>query len=498
MHNKLTINLAVWLALLVFAGIVPVVLFAGATLYRLSQESRSARDRGQVATARALALAVDGEIRAWKSSLQVLATSQSLRPDRLAEFYEEAQIVAGEHRGRIVLKDAAGQPLLSTSSPPSGPLRPGAAESLPGPAQNGGPLVSDLLVDQETHRYMVTVGLPVVEQGKTRYLLEMCFEPERLSRMILEQQPSPFWRASLFDRQMRVVARSRQPGSRVGKPAPDWFRAAVADRENGIADGVSASSGEPIRAAFHRLREAPWVLAISLPLAELPSSTPIWTLILVGLAVSLAAAGAALGFGLAMTRPIARLARAAEPILRGEAVDLGTPSTVRELRELQQALVDSGVRVRTSYEERERAADALRASEQRYRELVDTALDAVIVHRDGRFLFANPEALRLFGADTIQQLQRYGLIERLHPGDRQRVAARIQKVMAGGRAPLREVRVLRLDGQAVWAEAVAGPIEFEGQRAVQTVLRDISERQRAEDALRASEARAPAAVGEEC
>jgi PAS domain S-box-containing protein len=135
------------------------------------------------------------------------------------------------------------------------------------------------------------------------------------------------------------------------------------------------------------------------------------------------------------------------------------------------------------------AQEALRESEERYRSLVDTAPDAIIVHRDGWFLFANEAALRLYGADDFEQLKSRSITELLHPDDREIALKRIAMVQAGGRTPLRESRLRKLNGQEVAIEATAAPINYGGQPAVQVILRDITLRKRAEEALRESEER---------
>jgi PAS domain S-box-containing protein len=127
--------------------------------------------------------------------------------------------------------------------------------------------------------------------------------------------------------------------------------------------------------------------------------------------------------------------------------------------------------------------EALRESEDRYRRLVDTAPDAIIVHRDGRFLFANEAALRLYGADDFEQLKSRNIVELLHPDDREIALTRIGQVQAGGRTPLRESRLLTLNGQEVTIEATAAPINYGGDRAVQVIIRDITLRRQAEEAL---------------
>lgn len=132
-----------------------------------------------------------------------------------------------------------------------------------------------------------------------------------------------------------------------------------------------------------------------------------------------------------------------------------------------------------------RAQDALRKSEERYRVLLNTAPDAIVVHRDGQILFANDAALRLYGAADLGQLQSRNIVDLLHPDDRNLTRERIRKVQSGERTESREARLLRLDGCEVPVEATAGPVEFGGKRAVQVILRDITARKHVEDLLKA-------------
>ena len=129
-------------------------------------------------------------------------------------------------------------------------------------------------------------------------------------------------------------------------------------------------------------------------------------------------------------------------------------------------------------------AEALRESEERYHALIDTAPDAIAVHRDGRFLYANGAALRLTGADSFEQLAGRAVLDFFRPEDREQTIERTRMVMAGNRLPMREARLLRLDGQEIVVEFHTVPIEFQGARAVQTIVRDVTERKRTEEALR--------------
>jgi PAS domain S-box-containing protein len=133
---------------------------------------------------------------------------------------------------------------------------------------------------------------------------------------------------------------------------------------------------------------------------------------------------------------------------------------------------------------RVRIEDALRESEDRYRELVQAAPDAVIVHRDGQYLYANPAALRLYGAESFEELRGKTVLDFIHPDDRAAIAERIEQGQAGQRLPLRETSLVRLDGKIIPIESVGGSVNYEGKPATQMVIRDITERKQAEIELR--------------
>ena len=141
--------------------------------------------------------------------------------------------------------------------------------------------------------------------------------------------------------------------------------------------------------------------------------------------------------------------------------------------------------------ERKRIEHQLRDSETRYRSLVESAPDAILINCDGRITFANAYAQRLFGADIPTDLVGTATLERIHPDQRGIAADRIAAILDGEievTAPM-EQTLLRLDGTFLTVEARGGLIVWDGRPAVQTVLRDVTGRKNTERELRESERR---------
>ena len=146
-------------------------------------------------------------------------------------------------------------------------------------------------------------------------------------------------------------------------------------------------------------------------------------------------------------------------------------------------------RVRIEEELRARS-ESLVESEQRYRDLVDAAPDAILISCDGRIAFANPRAATLLGYDAAAQLIGAAVLDIVHPSWRGAVADRQADIIesSGAAKPL-EQKLLRRDGSIVDVEVGGSRVIWQGRRSVQSIVRDITDRKRFERALRQSEER---------
>jgi len=111
--------------------------------------------------------------------------------------------------------------------------------------------------------------------------------------------------------------------------------------------------------------------------------------------------------------------------------------------------------------------------------LAELSPDAILLHNDLRIEYANPAAQALFGSQgelTAQQVMRM-----IHPDDRERAIERLTKVYRESyTSSLVEERIVRMDGTFVDVEVITGPVPYKGGVAGVSVLRDITERKRAE------------------
>ncbi|MEW6112660.1 MAG: PAS domain S-box protein [Thermodesulfobacteriota bacterium] len=140
--------------------------------------------------------------------------------------------------------------------------------------------------------------------------------------------------------------------------------------------------------------------------------------------------------------------------------------------------------------EGKRAEEAAKDSEERYRHLVEMSPDGVAVHQEGRLVFVNPAGARMMGAESPEQLIGKPIQGIVHPEHWEQASKRIQRMLKGetGLYPV-EDRYVKLDGTPFPVEVMASPLTYGGKLAVQVVVRDITDRKRAEQALRESEER---------
>lgn len=134
--------------------------------------------------------------------------------------------------------------------------------------------------------------------------------------------------------------------------------------------------------------------------------------------------------------------------------------------------------------ERKRIEDAIHESEERYRTVVEMSPDAIIIHQQGKIVFVNPTAVQLFGAVDLDDLIGRPIIDLVHPDFQTTVQKNIHDDLLGLETPPVEVGMIRLDGTLAAFEGKGKRIIYNRKPAVQVMIRDITERRKAENLLK--------------
>jgi PAS domain S-box-containing protein len=134
--------------------------------------------------------------------------------------------------------------------------------------------------------------------------------------------------------------------------------------------------------------------------------------------------------------------------------------------------------------ERKRAETELRESEARFHRLSDATFEAVTIHKRGVLLNANDQYFKMFGYTPDELLGKQALPLTVAP---EALAYMMKQVESGGLGPYESIGV-RKDGTRFPMEIRVREAEHEGQRIRVGAIRDITERKRAEEALRESRA----------
>ena len=382
------------LAVLVVAGVVPLLGLTVIVTASLVNQQRAAVDRGLSDTVAALATAIDTELGTAIKSLETLATSRRLDEGDLAAFHADAARVVRLHRwSTIGLIEADGKHVLNLARPFGDPLPDlRDREYFKRVMATGRPYVSDLLRGRTTATMDLGVAVPVVRDAGIRYVLFAGMDPAIFADVLQAQNLPSQAVASVVGRDGLFIARSPGHARFAGGQPNSHYLARIRDAAGGIYRGPDVEGIER-HTAFARVPITGWTIAFGLP-AEVQSA-PVRRIAWAGgigaagivlLALVLAAISAR-----RMGRAIDTLSSATSALGHGEPLGPARPLRVAELDEMRRHL-EAAERVLLA---RARERDDLLAAERRARVAAETAAHDLRESEAGRAeLLARAEAAR--------------------------------------------------------------------------------------------------------
>ncbi|MEW6186161.1 MAG: PAS domain S-box protein [Thermodesulfobacteriota bacterium] len=132
---------------------------------------------------------------------------------------------------------------------------------------------------------------------------------------------------------------------------------------------------------------------------------------------------------------------------------------------------------------RKMAEEALKESEERYRQVVENANEAILVAQDGMIKFHNLRVNTLIGYSD-QELRELPFTEFIHPEDRELVFTRYRERLSGHEVPqVYSFRIIDKDGNVRWVEINSVLMDWGRRPATLNFLDDITQRKAMEDQL---------------
>jgi len=140
--------------------------------------------------------------------------------------------------------------------------------------------------------------------------------------------------------------------------------------------------------------------------------------------------------------------------------------------------------------ERKCAEKALQESEQKYRILAENSMDGIFLAIGYRLVYANPTFLNIVGSLSMTEVSEINLMELISPEYRQQVQEDIWKALKGELTQRRyEVKATRIDGKGILLDLSLSKALYQGKPHALGIVKDITERKRAEESLKESEER---------
>ncbi len=140
--------------------------------------------------------------------------------------------------------------------------------------------------------------------------------------------------------------------------------------------------------------------------------------------------------------------------------------------------------------ERMKAEKDLRESEERYRKVVETSPDGIILtDLEGKIIVSNLQGVKLYGVDNTEELIGISSFDLIAPEDHDRASYNLQKTIKAGKLSSVEYTFLKKDGSSYPGELSASLILDEEEKpfSIMAIIRDITERKKAEAEIRENE-----------
>ena len=303
---------------------MPTLALSAVLTVRVVRDAREAVRRQLLEAARAQAAIVDSELLGTIRALRTLAEDDALSSEDLDAFREEAGRVQRTQPAwtDIVLHTSNGVAISNVAKSFGAVIPPVVdADSLSRIVTSREPIIGSLRGGSDFGEPLAfPVHVPVIRGSRLLYVLSAVITPGRLAELIKSQTSlSDEWVRGVVDASGVIVARTRDPERFVGqKGTPEFLKRFETLTEETYRD--TTLDGVAVYGAYARAPMSHWIAGVAVPasIVDAPIRRSLYAVTLFAVVLLAVGLGGAFEISRRISRDIARAARSADLIARGD------------------------------------------------------------------------------------------------------------------------------------------------------------------------------------
>jgi len=359
---------------LILATLLPMLAFSAFLAIRTAEHEQALLAATVQDRTREAARAIEQELAALRAKLFAIAVVGEESDGDFSQLYARAGAALGRQHLAMTLSTPEGKELFDTRVPLGTTLgeNPDIA-AVRQVATTGLSYISRDSVIVHGQAPVVMIDVPVMQSGRVAYVAGIDVA-RRLQGLLLQLRLPSGWLATISDRGGYTLARTLDPQQFIGQMGrPGFFQ-----RVQGADEGwfpYPSREGIPLYVAYSRVKPVDWIMVIGIPLDVLyaPVEHSTHVVLLVGAGMLMVALALAMLIGHRISGPIRSLMSYAATAGQGQPVPM-RPTGLRETDAVACSLHRASQSLHQSMAEREQAAAALHASEERKQVLQQAVL----------------------------------------------------------------------------------------------------------------------------
>lgn len=267
MAFRVRMGIRAWLVTLVLVASLPLLGFAVWAMAHMVADQKAAVVEAVARRAETSSTAVIQRLQRVHATLDVLAQSDAALSGDLGALYAHARrlLPVNPDITAIALIGPEGQQIFNTLQPfgrelpPSGDIV--AAKMV---FETGRPAISGPFKGTVSNAWVMSMGVPVVRDGKVAYCLRMILPVDAITTVMVGRDLPDDWITALVNAQGTIVSRTLSPETTIGTKVSKTLGERLSQGLFGVYDGVT-KEGVHVITATVRLQPWDWAVAVSVP-----------------------------------------------------------------------------------------------------------------------------------------------------------------------------------------------------------------------------------------